>query len=226
MLSLPTFIVSNMRKVGAHRWARSLGAIAFSGLGFLMLAPAAFAHHPLGGRLPSNFFEGFLSGIAHPVIGLDHFVFVIAAGLLAALSRQGPMIPVAFVVAGLAGTGIHLQSLALPAPEFFIAASVLLFGVLLALKKSPNWKLVTGLGAIAGIFHGYAYGEAIVGADMTPMVAYLTGFTVIQLVLALGMSAVGRAMLKSHQMSGLPLRFAGFAICGVGFTFLSSVMLG
>ena len=47
MLSLPTFIVSNMRKVGAHRWARSLGAIAFSGLGFLMLAPAALAHHPL-----------------------------------------------------------------------------------------------------------------------------------------------------------------------------------
>lgn len=226
MLSLPTFIVSKKSKIGSPRWVRALGAIALSGLGLLILAPAAFAHHPLEGRLPSNFFEGFMSGVAHPVIGLDHFVFVIAAGLLAALSRQGAMIPVAFVIAGLAGTGIHLQSLDLPAPELFISASVLLFGILLALKRSPNWKLVAGLGAIAGIFHGYAYGEAIVGADMTPMVAYLTGFTVIQLVIALGMSAVGRAMLKSHQMPELPLRFAGFAICGVGATFLSSTLLG
>ncbi len=226
MLSLPTFIVSNQKRPGSLRWVRPLGAIALSTLGLLTLAPAALAHHPLGGRLPSNFFEGLMSGVAHPVIGLDHFAFVIAAGLLAALSRQGIMIPVAFAIAGLAGTGIHLQSLDLPAPEFFIAASVLLFGVLLALKKSPNWKLVAGLGAVAGIFHGYAYGEAIVGADMTPLVAYLTGFTVIQLAIALSMSAIGRAILKHHQMPELPLRFAGFAICGVGATFLSSVILG
>ncbi|MGF1601816.1 MAG: HupE/UreJ family protein [Thermosynechococcaceae cyanobacterium] len=226
MLSLPTFIVSNQKRAGSLRWVRPLGAIALSTLGLLTLAPAALAHHPLGGRLPSNFFEGLMSGVAHPVIGLDHFAFVIAAGLLAALSRQGIMIPVAFAIAGLAGTGIHLQSLDLPAPEFFIAASVLLFGVLLALKKSPNWKLVAGLGAVAGIFHGYAYGEAIVGADMTPLVAYLTGFTVIQLAIALSMSAIGRAILKHHQMPELPLRFAGFAICGVGATFLSSVILG
>ncbi|PZD73899.1 hypothetical protein C1752_01554 [Acaryochloris thomasi RCC1774] len=225
MLNLP-FIVFNQTRSRFSPWVRPLGAIALAGLGLLTLAPAALAHHPLGGQLPSNFFEGFMSGVAHPVIGLDHFVFVIAAGLLAALSRQGIMIPVAFVIAGLAGTGIHLQSLDLPAPEFFISASVLLFGVLLALRKSPNWKLVAGLGAIAGIFHGYAYGEAIVGADMMPMVAYLTGFTVIQLVISLGMSAVGRAILKRHQMPELPLRFAGFAICGVGATFLSSALLG
>lgn len=226
MPSLTTVIVSKKTGTQYSRLARSLWVSILAGLGLLMLAPAVLAHHPLGGRLPSNFLEGFLSGVAHPVIGLDHFVFVIAAGLLAALSRQGMMIPIAFVIAGLAGTGIHLQSLDLPAPEFFISASVLLFGVLLALKKNPNWPMVAGLGAIAGIFHGYAYGEAIVGADMTPMVAYLTGFTVIQLVIALGASVMGRAVLKHHQMPELPLRFAGFGICGVGATFLSAVILG
>ena len=226
MPSLLTVMVSQKTNMQFPRLSRSLWVSLWTGLGLLLLAPAALAHHPLGGRLPSNFFEGFMSGVAHPVIGLDHFVFVIAAGLLAVLSRQGLMIPVAFVIAGLAGTGIHLQSLDLPAPEFFISASVLLFGLLLALKKSPNWPIVAGLGAIAGLFHGYAYGEAIVGADMTPMVAYLTGFTVIQLVIALGASVIGRAVLKQNQMSELPLRFAGFAICGVGATFLSSVILG
>lgn len=226
MLSLLTVIVPRKTKMQFSRLSRPLWMSILAGLGLLLFAPAALAHHPLGGQLPSNFFEGFMSGVAHPVIGLDHFVFVIAAGLLAALSRQGLMIPIAFVIAGLAGTGIHLQSLDLPAPEFFISASVLLFGMLLALKKSPNWPIVAGLGAIAGLFHGYAYGEAIVGADMTPMVAYLTGFTVIQLVIALGASGIGRAVLKGSQMPELPLRFAGFAIGGMGVTFLSAVIWG
>ncbi|WP_299412016.1 HupE/UreJ family protein [Acaryochloris sp. IP29b_bin.148] len=204
----------------------SLWAITLAGFGLLLFAPNALAHHPLAGRLPANFFEGFMSGVAHPVIGVDHFVFVIAVGLISALMRQGVMIPIAFVIAGLAGTGMHLQRLDLPAPEFFISASVLLFGVLLALKRHPNWQIVAGLAAVAGIFHGYAYGEAIVGADMTPMVAYLSGFTVIQLGVALGARAIGRRMLKGHQMPELPLRFSGFAICGFGAAFLSALILG
>lgn len=226
MPSLPMVRAFKRPGMPSYRLARSLWASLFAGLGLFIVTPAALAHHPLGGRLPSNFLEGFMSGVAHPVIGLDHFVFVIAVGLLAALSRQGMRIPLAFGIAGLAGTGLHLQSLDLPAPEFFISTSVLLFGVLLALKQSPNGPMVLGLGAIAGLFHGYAYGEAIVGADMSPMVAYLTGFTVIQLVIALAASVIGRAILKQNQMSALPLRFAGFAICGMGVTFLSSVILG
>lgn len=215
-----------MRGIGSSSWGRSLRGILLAGCGLLLFAPNALAHHPLEGRLPSNFFEGFMSGVAHPVIGVDHFVFVIAVGLLPALMRQGLMIPIAFVLAGLAGTGIHLQSLDLPAPEFFISASVLLFGVLLALKRHPNWQIVAGLAAVAGIFHGYAYGEAIVGADMTPMAAYLTGFTVIQLGIALGARGIGQRMLKWHQMPELPLRFSGFAIGGFGAAFLSSLVLG
>ncbi len=226
MLSMLTSIGPKMRGAGSSAWVRSLWGLLLSGCGLLLFTPNALAHHPLDGRLPSNFFEGFMSGVAHPVIGVDHFVFVIAVGLISALMRQGVMIPIAFVIAGLAGTGIHLQSLDLPAPEFFISASVLLFGVLLALKRHPNWRIVAGLAAVAGIFHGYAYGEAIVGADMTPMVAYLAGFTVIQLGVALGARGIGRRILKGHQMPELPLRFSGFAICGVGAAFLSALILG
>ncbi len=194
--------------------------------GLLLSTSPAMAHHPTGGKLPSNFFEGFMAGLAHPVIGLDHFAFIVSVGLLAAVSRQGMKIPIAFVLAAMIGTGLHLTQLSLPAAEFFISGSVLLFGILLALKQRPNACILTGLAAIAGLFHGYAYGEAIFGAEMTPLIAYLAGFTVIQLAVAIAASLAGKAVLKqATEPSSLPLRFAGFVICGVGVAFLSTLIL-
>ncbi|MGD1951584.1 MAG: HupE/UreJ family protein [Leptolyngbyaceae cyanobacterium] len=52
----------------------------------------ALAHHPMGGKTPSSFIEGFLSGVGHPVIGLDHLIFVIASGLLAAAMGRTLMV--------------------------------------------------------------------------------------------------------------------------------------
>ncbi|NJP10683.1 MAG: HupE/UreJ family protein [Leptolyngbyaceae cyanobacterium RU_5_1] len=196
---------------------------AFAGLGALLMATPASAHHAIGGKLPTNFVEGFLSGLAHPVVGLDHFAFVVAVGLLAVTKRQGIWIPIAFVLTALVGTGIHLFSVDLPAAEILIAASVVIFGILLALPSSPNLLLMIGLGAIAGLFHGYAYGEAIVGAEMNPLVAYLAGFTLIQLVIALLAFKVSKWTLKQlTETTPLPLRFAGFTICGAGVAFLMS----
>jgi urease accessory protein len=49
----------------------------------LSLVPAsAKAHHVMEGELPNSIVTGFISGVAHPVIGLDHLAFVIAIGLL------------------------------------------------------------------------------------------------------------------------------------------------
>lgn len=206
---------------------RSLGASLLAGLGVISSSIAAQAHHPFGGQTPSNFLEGFLSGLGHPVIGSDHLVFVIAMGLIAAILRQGVWVPLAFVSTALLGTGIHLQSWNLPTPEVFISASVLLFGGLLALKQSPNPWLTTGLAAAAGLFHGYAYGEAIVGAEMTPIIAYLVGFSVVQLAIAALAYRCGRAFNPTPSaLSTLPLRFAGCAIAGMGLAFLSAVLLG
>ncbi|NEP14497.1 MAG: hydantoin utilization protein A [Symploca sp. SIO2C1] len=197
------------------------------GISLLLTGTPAAAHHPFGGETPSNFFEGLLSGFGHPIIGPDHFAFVVAVGLLAAIKERGIFIPIAFVLTALAGTGIHLMSLDLPAPEVVISASVLLFGIMLALKNSPNSTVLIVLAAIAGLFHGYAYGEAIVGADMTPLVAYLTGFTLIQLAIALLAFQIGKSAIRQvTEQPTLVLRFAGFTIGGAGAAFLSSAILG
>ena len=65
-------------------------------LGLLVLALGATdasAHHVMGGRMPSTFAEGILSGIGHPKIGLDHFAAVVAVGCLAATGGGGGGLP-------------------------------------------------------------------------------------------------------------------------------------
>ncbi|MBF2028136.1 MAG: HupE/UreJ family protein [Oscillatoriales cyanobacterium C42_A2020_001] len=196
--------------------------VGLAGLAAVLLATPVSAHHAMGGRIPSNFLEGFLSGLAHPVIGIDHLAFVVAVGLLAVTKRQGIWIPIAFVLAALGGTGLHLMGANLPASEFLIAASVLGFGILLALPQSPRLAVMIGLGAIAGMFHGYAYGEAIVGAEVTPLLSYLIGFTAIQLGIALLAAKVGRVATNLVDRTPQSLRYAGFTICGLGAAFMVS----
>ncbi|MEL7313331.1 MAG: HupE/UreJ family protein [Cyanobacteria bacterium J06559_3] len=206
---------------------QQIGAIALLAIVGLLFTPSlVLAHHPFGGETPTTAVEAFLSGLGHPIIGLDHLAFVITAGLLAAVVRRGLSIPIAFVIASLAGTGIHVMELALPAPEFFIAASVLLFGILLAVKSQPHSMAVAVAAMIAGLFHGYAYGEAIVGAEMAPLAAYLLGFAFIQMAIASASYWIGKAVLKqTPEPSNLTLRFAGFVVCGCGVTFLSSLLM-
>ncbi|AFY70337.1 hydrogenase accessory protein HupE/UreJ protein, putative [Thalassoporum mexicanum PCC 7367] len=202
----------------------SISGLAIAGLVFMALP--AYAHHPFGGSVPANAFEGFLSGLGHPVVGVDHLLFVIAIGCVGVLIKKGVTLPIAFVVASLLGTGLHLMALDLPAPETIISVSVLLLGAILAAGLRSNLLIVAGLAAIAGIFHGYAYGEAIVGAEMTPLFAYLLGFAGIQLFISLAAWKLGKFWVKSRAAQGLlHLRFIGFAICGAGAALLSSVVL-
>lgn len=196
-------------------------------MGLLSLPQPALAHHATGGRTPANFLEGFVSGLAHPVIGLDHLAFVVAVGLLAAGQARGALLPASFVIAAMAGTGIHLLSFDLPAAEIAIAVSVIVFGVMLLMPNRPKWYVLALLSAIAGLFHGYAYGEAIVGAQMSPLVAYLLGFTLSQYGVALVAFLIGNAVLKKSATQSLPWqRFAGLTICSIGVVFLTSLILG
>lgn len=204
-------------------WQTSI-LVVLTSVSLLVVSAPAIAHHMTDAKLPANSFAGFLSGLGHPIIGFDHFAFVVAVGLLAATKRQGILLPIAFLVAAMVGTGLHLIGLTLTGVELFISGSILLFGLLLVLKANLNVAVIMGLAAIAGLFHGYAYGEAIFGAEMTALVAYLAGFTVIQLVVAMSAFWIGKTILRREpkQPTSTPLRSAGLVICGIGLAFLSS----
>lgn len=199
--------------------------IPLASLAFLLMLSPAYAHHAMGGQVSRNFLEGFLSGLAHPIIGIDHLAFIVAVGFLSAIVNNGRWLLATFLLASLSGTGIHLLSLDLPASELFIAASVVLVGAVLAKKDKPRLSTTILIAAISGLFHGYAYGEAIIGATTVPLVAYLLGFTLIQWIIALSARKIGRTI--QHQSSGQSnsLRFIGFSVLCVGTIFLTTQVL-
>ncbi|MBE9221239.1 HupE/UreJ family protein [Cyanobacterium stanieri LEGE 03274] len=188
----------------------------------------ALAHHPLDGKTPSNFFEGFMSGLGHPIIGLDHFAFIIATGCFAALLSLGLIIPTGFIVASVIGTGIHLMGVNLPYAETIIALSVLLSGITLALGKKPQQLWLISFALMAGIFHGYAYGEAVIGATMTPLISYLVGFSLIQWIIAFvsyKLISLTKSNINESPNNSLNLRFVGFTLSGIGITVVSSLFI-
>ena len=144
-------------------------------------------------------------------------------GLLAVLQKKlAILIPIVFTLATAVGTIIHLQSIDLPFVEVTIALSVILAGIALAVEKFNLSSLII-VSSIAGIFHGFAYGEAIFGAEMTPLSGYLLGFISIQLVISAIAFYLGRLTIASiNNNTSLALRFAGCVIAGIGIVLITN----
>lgn len=198
---------------------------AFVATGALLTALPAHAHHAMGGEVPSSFAQGLLSGLAHPVIGVDHFVFLLVVGVLAVSLSDAArfLVPGAFVAATVAGTGIHLAAVAMPLAEITVAFSVLLGGILLLMRRQLA-ALLLGSGVAAfGLFHGYAYGESIVGAEATPLAAYLVGFSLIQYAIVIGVVlGVTRLAARSEHLRTLAIRGTGLAAAATGSLMLAA----
>lgn len=182
-----------------------------SALAALAAATPAFAHHPMGGETPATLMHGLLSGIGHPVLGLDHLAFVVGVGIAAALLGARFALPLAFVGATAAGTLLHLGAVELPLVETVIAVSVAAVGLLVCLDRRPALVVFAGLFAMAGLFHGHAYGEAVFGAEATPVLAYLTGFALTQYAVAV---VAGWAVTRAA--TDVPARVGGGMVAGAG----------
>ncbi|MFV3131586.1 HupE/UreJ family protein [Niveispirillum sp. KHB5.9] len=184
----------------------------------VLAASPAFAHHMMDGEMPATFTQGLLSGLGHPIIGPDHLAFILAAGLAVAVARLPLMLPVLFVALSCLGVGVHVAGMNLPAAEIVVGLSVLVAGGAIASGRALPVAAWAVLFAIAGLFHGYAYGESIFGAETTPIVVYLLGLAVIQSVIALG-----AALLLRHRawIAGKLPRLLGGAVALVGLAALA-----
>ena len=180
----------------------------------LATASGAALAHP--GHESASFFTGFV----HPLGGFDHLLAMLAVGLYAARQPGATrwMLPVGFVLAMLAGAGLGALNVALPAVEAGIAASVLVFGLLIALAARLPLTVSLPLVAAFALFHGHAHHAEMGGASL---VTYATGFALATLLLHGTGYAIARWMPETPVGNAIK-RVAGLLVAGVGGTMLGA----
>jgi urease accessory protein len=193
--------------------SRRLGVLAI----MMVITQPAWAHHPMDGKLPQTFLQGLLSGFGHPVIGIDHLAAIVGVGILAALVGRSAAVVLAFSVSVIAGVGLHLSGVDLPASELFVGLTTLLIGALVIARQSMGAGLAALLFAIAGLVHGYALGESIVGAEASPLVAYLLGLLIMQTAIGVVVYAAVRSLAR------WPARTTGLTVAGVLVTLAGGI---
>jgi urease accessory protein len=197
------------------RWNR-LAATAAA----ILIAGQAAAHHPLGGATPATFGQGLLSGVGHPMLGIDHFAFIVAMGLMAAMIGRPLLAPVAFVVASALGTLLTVGGVALPMVELVVSGSAVAAGALVLSGRRLPLAGALALFAGVGLFHGWAFGQAVVGAESTPILAYLIGLALTQWAIAAGVALFARMVWREAGQGALATRLTGAVMAGLGAAFL------
>ncbi|MDS1311491.1 HupE/UreJ family protein [Marinobacter xiaoshiensis] len=179
----------------------------------LLTAAALLAASASAMAHPGHAEGGFISGLLHPMLGLDHLLAMAAIGFWsvrqsATLKNSTPL----FVIGGMIlGAGIAWAGFSLPGVETGIALSVLLAGILIATMA----KLPTAVGgtlvAAFMVFHGFAHGtEMPAGAAL---VAYLAGFSIATLALTFVGRGLGALMQKTDNRFG---RVLGGVVAATG----------
>jgi urease accessory protein len=177
------------------------------------LASPAFAHTDVGQA------DSFVSGIAHPLGGVDHILAISAVSLWAVIAggRTIWTWPTTFVATMLAGFAAASLSVPMPLVEPVILSSVVILGMLVAFALKPPLGLGAAIVGFFGFFHGHAHGAEATAADLVP---YAVGFAFATAALhstgvGLGVLAqgwIGRAALRT--MGGLTV-FGGVALIAV-----------
>jgi urease accessory protein len=189
---------------------------AILGVGTLLFtATQALSHHPMGGATPATLMQGLLFGLGHPVIGFDHLAFILAVGFVTATTKLPLAVPLSFVAASALGVLVCTAGWALPFVESLVALSVLLAGVLLLWGGTMGGVTVALPLALFGLFHGYAFGEAVLGAEATPVIAYLAGLAIVQSLMIYGLVFALRAAGVLAGSAASQLAGTGAALAGV-----------
>jgi len=155
--------------------------------------------------------SGFLSGLMHPLHGLDHLLAILASGLLALRVRDRRRewgIPLAFVGLMLAGGALAAAGIALPMVEPVILFSVLILGLVVALVPKVSVLPAAALVGLFAVFHGFAH----VAESSGSLLSYMAGFGFMTFLLHAVAIGLGR-LVERPQL----IRYAGAGIASCTF---------
>ncbi len=176
----------------------------------ILWAPPALAHVQKGEA------GGFLTGLLHPISGLDHVLAMVAVGLWGAQLGSPAiwLLPVCFPIVMAFGGMLGLMGVHLPGIELGIAASGILLGAAVMLEFRPPLAVAAALVAFFAVFHGHAHGTELPPGESALL--YSMGF-----VLATGClhaTGIGIGEVRRWTWGRGILRAAG-AVVAVGGTF-------
>jgi urease accessory protein len=158
---------------------------------------------------------GFVTGLLHPVSGLDHVLAMVAVGLWGAQLGSPAiwLLPVCFPIVMAFGGMLGLMGVHLPGIEIGIAASGILLGAAVMVEFRPPLAVAAALVAFFAIFHGHAHGTELPPGQSALL--YSMGF-----VLATGcLHAAGIGIGEARRWSwGRSLLRAAGAVVAVGGT--------
>jgi urease accessory protein len=178
-----------------------------------IFSPAMALAHTQGGEA-----LGFVSGLAHPVSGLDHVLAMVAVGLWGAQLGAPAVwiLPVTFPMVMALGGTLGLMGLQLPGIEICIALSAVALGVMVFREAQPNLLAAGFLVGFFAIFHGYAHGtELPPGANG---MLYSIGFVIA--TGALHATGIAIGLLHRWRVGRFVLRAAGAMVSIGGAVFL------
>jgi urease accessory protein len=181
-------------------------------MGVLLCARPALAHEAEGTA------EGFVSGLSHPVSGLDHVTAMVAVGLWGAqLGRPALwVLPVMFPAVMAVGGFLGLVGLPLPGVEVGIALSAIVLGTMVLAEARPPLRLSITIVSIFAIFHGHAHGTELPGGESA--LHYSIGFVMCTgLLHAVG---IGIGTINHWKRGETALRVLGGVIVAAGAYFL------
>ncbi|MCB1907296.1 MAG: HupE/UreJ family protein [Rhodocyclaceae bacterium] len=216
---------------GRRRGARpkGLAAPALAAVG-LFASPLARAHHMLDGATPGSLLEGFVSGIAHPFIGLDHFFFLLTVGML--LVDCPPRLRLdaaaALAVGILAGVIAAVSGLVVPLAGLYCVLTLIGAGAAALSMRDVRRSPLVGLVGFAALFHGFALAAAVVGCEPTPLIAYLVGLSITAGVVVLGVGILAAALATGFD-GDFPRRsrcWTGVAAVAIGNLMLLTTFAG
>ena len=148
----------------------------------LIVPNLALSHHPLNGSIMQNFNDGFLSGIGHPVLGLDHLMFILGVGFISYFSKKFFNYSFSFITGTFLGMFSLIYGLYLPFYDIIISVALICLGYLLLPKKQYNYKGL--IFSFFGIFHGWAYGSILLDSpsiNLKVLSGYSIGLLLTQL---------------------------------------------
>ena len=184
------------------------------------LLPTVLAHHPFGmEELSLSPIQGFLSGVGHPLLGPDHFLFLVAL-MLVGWDQPRRWIPTLLAV-GLLGSALAQvvvipEALVVPT-EALVSLSLVVEGLVILGTLSTGWLYP------AFALHGVMLGGTIVGAEPTPLFAYFIGLFVAQAAMLLLVRRFSDPVVRLIGDQGMRLA-AGIWI-GIGCAFSWSLMV-